>query len=207
MSECECIRHPHNFQDLTGQVFGRLTVMSFDHCSAASKSMWKCLCVCGRTVIVDTSRLRGRVTQSCGCLQRERARKYATRHGRSKTAEYRCWTSMIERCYQENRSDYCRYGGRGIVVCAKWRNSFSEFYDDMGPRPGPGYSIDRIDNDGNYEPSNCRWATLKQQARNKRTSLLVSFRGKTKTLAEWSEILNVPYGTLWNRVQSGNPLR
>ena len=115
----------------------------------------------------------------------------------NKTPEYATWERMKARCYMPNHNSYKNYGGRGIVVCDAWRNSFASFLSDMGKRPSENHSLDRINNDGNYEPGNCKWSTAKDQARNRRNSLLVEIDGQRKTLAEWCEI----YGTSHNRTR------
>jgi hypothetical protein len=123
-------------------------------------------------------------------------------HGRSRTPEYCCWQAMIQRCINPHRRGYENYGGRGISVCDRWRTSFENFTADMGPRP-PGHSLDRIDNDGNYEPGNCRWATNTVQLRNRGNNRLVTFNGETLTISEWAEKLNVHKNTLTNRIDRG----
>jgi len=161
-------------KDLTGQKYGRLTVISFDGISKNGAARWLCKCKCNKLVSVAASNLRLSRTRSCGCLQRERTRASEYKHGHAATRkgvasiEYRAWLSMKGRCYNKKVLAYDRYGGRGISVCERWRNSFPNFLADMGPKPSPELSLDRIDNDGNYEPSNCRWATAKQQNNNQR---------------------------------------
>jgi len=107
---------------------------------------------------------------------------------------------MLERCYYKKKDNYIAYGGRGICVCDRWRNDFMAFLHDMGQRPSPKHSIDRINNDGNYEPNNCRWATTKEQARNRRSNKLYTYRGNTKTIAEWADEYNLPYHILHQRL-------
>lgn len=114
---------------------------------------------------------------------------------------YCSWSSMKSRCCNPKDKDYHKYGRRGIIVCERWLNSFHDFLEDMGPRPGKGYSIERRDNDGNYCPKNCYWGTDKQQARNRRSSLKITYCGETKCLAEWAEIYNISIGTLWRRIR------
>ena len=123
-----------------------------------------------------------------------------TTHGMSKTSEHRCWLEMQQRCYNDKREDYHRYGGRGIVVCDGWLKSFDNFYVDMGRKPSPEHSIDRRDVNGNYEPSNCRWATVHEQSRNKRGNRLLTFGNETKCLTDWAHIIGIDRRTLAARI-------
>jgi hypothetical protein len=161
--------------DLSGKRFGRLTVVEEAEkrrmpCGSL-KRMWKCVCECGIEVICQQQHLTGGRSNSCGCLHKEIARASATTHGGRDHPLYDVWTEMIQRCENPRHKRYADWGGRGIRVCDRWRHSFTSFLEDMGPRP-VGYSIDRFpDNDGNYEPGNCRWATAKQQNENRRRRL------------------------------------
>ena len=155
-------------RDLTGLKFGRLTVRQFAGQDRHGNRLWLCDCACGGTVTVIKGSLSSGRTRSCGCLQREFIVRRNTTHGLSDTPEYRAWRDMLSRCENPNTRYYELYGGRGISVCDRWRGSFEMFYADMGPRPSPRHSIDRIDNDGDYEPGNCRWATWTEQNANKR---------------------------------------
>lgn len=181
---------PKNFKDITGHVFGRLTAIEYMHRDndLEHKEKWKCRRECGNLKFVSLRNLRNGSTRSCGCLLREATVAKNLEHGKSHTAEHNVWWAMIQRCEDPNNKGYSRYGARGIRICDRWRQSFSAFFSDMGPRPTASHSIDRIDNNGNYEPANCRWATSTQQARNTRHNHMVTFRGQKMALTDASEL-------------------
>lgn len=200
------IPHPNDkrFIDLTGHTSGQLTVLGFLGGSTKRK-YWACRCACGNITRIDRDHLKGSATKSCGCHRRQRMAiiiENQTIHGLSSTPEYKTWYSMVDRCANPNKPRNKRYAGRGITVCERWQK-FENFLEDMGKRPGPGYSIERINNDGHYEPGNCKWATLTEQANNKRNSHFIEFGGERKTVAEWCRYFKLdPEKDRW-RVQRG----
>lgn len=195
---------PHFVENLVGRSFGRLTVVSRAANSKRGNARWNCHCSCGGESTVVAANLRSGAVSACGCVSVESR----TIHGHSRrskhSTEYIIWSGMIKRCENENCQKFPIYGGRGIKVCARWREDFSAFLADMGPRPSAKHSIDRYpDNDGNYEPGNCRWATRRQQDTNMRRNLLVDFRGKRMTLVEAVELVGARYSLVHGRLRRG----
>lgn len=189
--------------DLTGEVFGRLTVVEYAHTS--EKYYWVCRCECGKQTLVYSSNLLSGRTQSCGCLGSESSRERFTTHGHSiggeQTPTYKTWAHMLGRCENPGDHAYARYGGRGIRVCTEW-HEFENFLRDMGEKP-EGLTLDRIDNDSDYYLKNCHWATYTEQNRNRRNSYVIEFNGKARCLAEWAERIGMAYGTLRTRLDDG----
>ena len=156
------MRKAHNFIDLTGNVFGRLVVISRVENVGNGGAKWLCLCECGEYAEVRACKLRGQQTKSCGCFVADAHKT----HGLSGTPEYKAWFGMISRCTNKNNARYYQYGGRGISVCKRWMSP-ANFIKDMGKKPD-GLSLDRENNEGNYDPDNCRWATIYEQNNNRR---------------------------------------
>lgn len=184
-----------------GQQFGRLTAM----CATKSKKhcRWLCRCVCGAECVIDAYRLDTGETRSCGCLRKDVNHLVHTKHGGSagsgSSPEYRAWQSIKKRCFNPRDKSYPYYGGRGITMDPVWRNDFLRFLDDVGVRP-PRMTLDRINNDGNYQPGNCRWATRQQQALNTRRNRLFEFRGKKQSLKNWAAESGIKVSTLSSRI-------
>lgn len=193
--------------DLTGLRFGRLTVVKFSHKNEKRHYCWLCKCDCGNNIIVRGGSLNTGNTKSCGCLMREVNRnvciKRNTTHGGTHTKLYDVWQSMRQRVNDHKDKHYADYGGRGITICDEWRKyeAFSKWAKENGY--SNGLSIDRIDNDGNYEPQNCRWTTNKEQANNKRNNRLIEYNGEVKTLQEWADLHNIIRTTLCTRLKYG----
>lgn len=189
--------------DLTGKRFGRLTVLEFVP-NDKHASYWKCQCDCGNVTVVAGSHLKGGDVVSCGCWNRENISRLNLKHGCKGTRLYHIWDSMKARCFNSNQKYYKDYGGRGITVCNEWRNDFQVFYDwAMSNGYNDNLTIDRINNNGNYEPSNCRWADKKEQGRNKRNNIKVEYEGERICLSELAERVGIKWQTLFSRYQRG----
>lgn len=199
-----------NFKDLTGQRFGRLSVLELDSKRFNGSRYvyyWRCHCDCGNVCTVSTHGLTGG-TKSCGCLQKEHTRFATTTHGMSRTNSlYTVWAKMKNRCLNPTNDSYIRYGGRGITVCDEWRDSFQAFYDCVSKLEHfgeKGYTLDRVDNDGNYEPGNVRWADKKTQQSNTRRNIFVEYQGERVTVEEAARRSGINKRTLLNRVKAGD---
>lgn len=192
------------FQDLTGLVFGRLTVIGFSG-KTGIQPKWYCRCECGNIVNVFSSNLKRGTSSSCGCYFDEVNKEKSIVHGLSagnKSPEYRSWVAMINRTSSKSNKCYQNYGGRGITVCDRWLD-VRNFVEDMGLKPSDKHTIDRIDVNGNYCPENCRWATQKEQAVNKTTNRRLTYNGITKTMGEWENDLGFKVGTIKGRLRIG----
>lgn len=193
---------------MTGQRFGRLTVLNRadDHVSQSGRHrvMWECVCDCGKTTIVSGEALREGRTLSCGCYRHDYLVQKHTLHGETESRLYNIWQAMKNRCNNPNVKAYRNYGGRGIRVCEEWMSGFGAFRDwAYANGYAENLSIDRIDNNGNYEPANCRWVTDVAQASNRRTNRVYTINGETHTLTEWAEIKGLNPKTVFNRVYTG----
>ena len=188
-----------NLIDLTGKRFGRLLVIERSPNKGNSRgARWWCQCDCGNLKSISCKSLKtGRVI-SCGCYNKEKA----TTHGMTNSSEYNSWQSMLNRCENENKDNYDMYGGRGISICDEW-HKFDSFYKDMGSKPSPEYSLERIDNNGNYCLENCRWTTTKEQARNRRSNRYLTFNGETLCVAEWEDRMGFVRGCIHDRLERG----
>jgi hypothetical protein len=188
-------------KDLTGKVFGRLTVIEI---AQRNPLKWLCQCECGNQCIIKAPYLNSGDTNSCGCLQQEYMDSIGDRrriHGRSRDKVYDVWCKMISRCENENDKDYYEYGGSGVEVYPPWRESFEKFIEDVGERP-KGHILDRIDGNGHYQPGNVRWATAKVSARNRNYAIMITAFGETKCISEWAEDprCNCTYSALYQRI-------
>ena len=187
-------------KDLTGLTFGRLSVIRLGIKQGVNYH-WVCQCECGNTTSVRGSALRSGESLSCGCLRKERATEANTTHGKSRDGAYSSWHCMMNRCYDKAHDQYARYGEKGITVCDRW-HSFELFFSDMGSRP-EGMTIDRKDSTGNYELNNCRWATKKEQANNRKSSKLIEFNGRAMNTRDWGKELGIPWQTIYSRLRCG----
>jgi hypothetical protein len=184
--------------ELTGRDFGRWSVLSFHGKNAIGELLWNCRCECGTERVVKAGSLMNGRSRSCGCFHKSRV----STHGMTGTPTFKSWDSMKQRCTNPKAPDFARYGGRGVRVCGRWLESFENFLHDMGARP-TGQTLDRVDVNGDYTPENCRWATMSQQQRNKRTSSVAEFGGVTRTYAEWAEITGVNSKAIGERLRRG----
>lgn len=195
-------RSPAEERSLMGRRFQFLTVIARAEPVEKNQRAWLCRCDCGKEIIVPrTWSLLGNHKSSCGC-KTDAIYRARVKHGASRSAVYKAWQGMITRCLNPKEKSYPRYGGRGIKVCERWRESFEHFIEDMGPRP-PGMSVERIDNMLGYEPGNCRWATAFEQAQNRRSNLRITIDGDTACLNEWARRSGVSKSVIRTRMRSG----
>lgn len=195
--------------DLTGQRFGRLVALKkSERTDARRNTWWICQCDCGKIAEVRTVCLRRGTTKSCGCYNSEKAREHGkqmmTKHGWYGTRVYHIWHSIVDRCSNPKCPQYHNYGGRGIKMCDEWRQHPELFCEwAMANGYADNLSIDRIDANGNYEPSNCRWITMAEQQTNKRNNVLITYEDETHCVAEWARLLGVHQFNIYNRIYAG----
>lgn len=191
------------FSDLTGQKFGRLTVL--ERCPSDDHgAKWLCQCDCGNMTTVRAYALKSGHAVSCGCYRLDRCLSVVTTHGESGTLLHKVWRGMKDRCYDENSPAYKYYGGRGILVCSEWKDSFQSFRSwALQHGYSPGLSIDRIDVNGPYSPENCRWVDRYIQMNNTRRNHFLEFQGERHTVSEWSRIVGISVRCLFSRLRRG----
>lgn len=194
-------------KELVGLTFTRLTVIERAGSTKLGTAKWKCQCECGKVTFVTTDSLTMGKSKSCGCLCRDLVAVRAFKHGlcsrKYRHPLYMRWAQMIQRCTNSNSSEYYLYGAKGVKVCERWRNSFTDFLTDMGERP-TGTTLDRWpDPNGDYKPGNVRWATTEEQQNNKRDSRFLTHDGKTLTIAQWSRLIGLSQKTIAYRLNHG----
>lgn len=200
MDNSEFVKLDSRAIDITGQRFGRLTVLG-PIASKRNGTRWLCVCDCGRKTEVRGSCLRAGTVKSCRCSWGR-----TPTHGMTNTLAFQVWHGMKDRCSNPKNESYPHYGGRGISICAEWVNSFEAFYEHVSKLPhfqDEGYSIDRIDNDGNYEPGNVRWANVIEQRRNQRRNRFITIDNVTRTAIEWASISGIASTTIRKRLDMG----
>lgn len=184
--------------DITGQKFSRLTaIKKLDRING--RYCWLFECECGKIKVAEKYDVEKGKIQSCGCLKGEK-------HGMANSKEYKSWQHMKDRCLNPKHKNYSLYGGRGIKICDRWKSSFKNFLEDMGHRPNTNCSLDRIDNNGNYEPSNCRWVNQRVQCNNKNNNVKLVFNNETRSITDWSRELDISYGSLVHHHSKGRDL-
>ena len=191
------------FNDLTGQKFGRLTVIERVENAKDGQACWLCKCECGNTKRVKARDLRRGNTRSCGCLQKEYMESdWNKTHGFRHTRIYKIWTDMKQRCFNSKDTHFRQYGGRGITVCDEWKDNFMSFYNwSMANGYTDDLTLDRIDNNKGYSPENCKYATRQEQANNRRSNHFLTYNNETHSLSDWSRIMGIKYSALLNRIR------
>lgn len=186
--------------NLHGKRFGRLEVTGYINIPGRT-GRWTCRCDCGNVKNILARNLYSGMVNSCGCWQREKATADSTTHGMNDTREHRIWRGAKTRCFNPKEPFWLSYGGRGITMCERWKNDFAAFFADMGP--SNGLELDRIDNNGNYEPGNCRWATRKQQTNNTRRTRFIENDGKRLPVTEWGRLTGINSKLIRQRLDMG----
>jgi hypothetical protein len=202
-------------RDRIGEIWNNLTIIKFDKAvpkkQGGYRHFWICRCICGTTKSIVYGNLQSNSVKSCGCLKSKLISNKNTLHGHAKnnkvSTEFKTWSSMIFRCYNSNCNNYKYYGGRGIQVCDRWKNSFENFLEDMGLKPSKSYSIDRIDNNGNYELSNCKWSTKLEQSNNQSSNrIIIDITGKEySSISVAAKSINMKQSTLYYQLIGKNP--
>lgn len=187
-------------KNLEGMTFNYLTVLEW-----VSKGVykWKCICICGKIYFGNGTQIETGIVKSCGCMAGKATSDRQITHGMSYSEEYEIFKNIQQRCTNPKNPHYKNYGGRGIDICERWTNNFHNFYQDMGKRPSALHSVERRENDLGYSPENCYWATKKEQSRNKRSSVFITFQNRTMILADWASELKVYDSTIRNRMKKG----
>lgn len=188
------------FKDFTNTRLGRLLIVSEAEPDKWKNMQWFCRCDCGKYIVVAGSSIRRGATKSCGCWNKESSTTRATKHGLHSHALYGTWKNMVQRCYNPANSHFDSYGGRGIVMCDRWRESFANFLEDMGEKPSPAHSIERRNNNEGYCKENCSWELIEVQANNKSNNRVFEFNGKRQTLAQWARDVGITRRTLALRI-------
>lgn len=182
--------------------YNNLTAIKFYRRTLQYRLYWLFKCDCGKEKVILVDNVKSGKSKSCGCLWKEKIKGNNTTHGMAGTKTYCSWANMKYRCLNKNRKRYKDYGGRGIIICDRWLNGFTNFYADMGECP-QNKTLDRKDNNGNYKPNNCRWATSKQQHNNKRTNHLITYKNKTQNVTQWAEKIGIDRGVIYERLKRG----
>jgi hypothetical protein len=210
MDESVRLARKYNTSPIENKRFGRLVALWHSHTnidqykkSKNYRKYFKCICDCNQLTIVERNSLVSGNTKSCGCLEKETVKKVNTKHGKSKTREHNIWSGLKQRCLNKKNNHYKNYGARGILISQKWLYSFESFILDVGIAPSKNHSLDRINNDGNYEPGNCRWATREEQNNNSRRTIFLELNGERKSLADWCYKFNLKRKTVYARIRSG----
>lgn len=190
----------HRLINMAGKRFGMITAKSFAGTNRHKAAKWNCECDCGKSCVKLGHLLRSGKTTSCGCYHRKQAADRLTTHGESKSGLWHTWKNMVDRCLNPSSKQYADYGGRGISVCDRWAASFLEFMSDMGAKPSAGMTLERVDNDAGYSPENCRWASRKDQARNKRSNVVIELDGERLVLADWAKRIGITANALTLRL-------
>ncbi len=182
---------------LVGRTFGDLTVIAREG-RQGTKATWKCACSCGNTHVARSDQLKNGDIRSCGCKN-----PHKRKHGRAGTRIYRIWRGMLDRCYNEKAASYANYGGKGVTVCDRWRESIDNFIEDMGLPPSESHTLDRKENADGYHSGNCKWSTPEEQGNNRSTNVDMTFNGKTQTIAQWSRETGLSKDTIRLRLKRG----